>query len=123
MSLENYGGALSSDDIVDNPHKFGWVTFNEFKKNPEKWIGRKDDVLASADKGSHTLKSIRKHIYEVEGYRCKGLEEVQKTAECMGIDLNDLEMKPDMIQAGAGKFDVIVRFVSKQTKERRESWR
>lgn len=94
----------------------GFPTFDEFKKNPDKYRSRKDEVLASADHGSIDLRSlVRTHKYEIEGYRCDNLETVERVAKDEGIDLGQLEMKPEIIPIGAGKCDILVRFVKKQS--------
>jgi exo-beta-1,3-glucanase (GH17 family) len=85
-------------------------------------MGRDDDILASADKGSTILKDVRRHVYEIEGYRCNSLEEVERIAAQQGIALRELDYRPEMIQAGAGRYDIIVRFVSKNTRDKRDQW-
>lgn len=97
-----------------------WLSFDEWKRTREKWLGRDDDELASIDRGSTILSNVRKHIYELEGYRCKSLEEVESVAKAMGLEIKSLEARPEMIQAGAGKYDLLVRIFSKASKERRE---
>ena len=111
------------DDVLENPNKFGAPTFEEFKRNREKYLGREDDKLAFADRGSTILRrDIKKHIYEIEGYRCKTLEEVERVASSQGIPLKQLDYKPELIQCGAGKYDVIVKFVPDKERSKRESW-
>lgn len=106
--------AATLEEFSTQPEKFGFPTSEEFLKNPEKWLGRKDDRFAEADKGAKNLDRVTKRIiHEIEGYRCKGLEEVQKIAENQGIPIEDLDYKPMVTQAGAGKYDIIVRWVSK----------
>lgn len=102
---------------------WGAPTFEEFCRNPEKWRGREDDSLASADVGSQTLKGmVKKHIYEIEGYRCKSLEEVERVARNQGIPIRELDYRPELIPIGAGKCDILVKFVSKQEREKRATW-
>ena len=110
-------------ELTTNPNKFGMPTFDEYVRNRDKYIGSEEETLASADRGSTALnRTVKRHVYEVEGYRCKSLEEVERIARSQGIDLRKLDYRPQLVQAGAGKYDVIVRFVSKDDREKREAW-
>jgi len=116
--------ANSTEEIIDNPTAYGMPTFEEFKRKRDLYMGREDDVLSSADVGSSILKkSVRKHIYEFQGYRCKTLEEVQNVASRQGVALKDLVYQPEVVWAGAGKYDLFVRFISKQEKAKRDQWK
>lgn len=121
MGIENFTEA-DMEDIKANPAKYGAPTFEEFKRNPEKWTGRHDDLLSSADKGSQILKGVQKHIYEIEGYRCSTLEEVEKIAASQGIPIRSLDYRPELIPLGGGKANILVKFVSKDVRERRADW-
>lgn len=111
------------EELSANPEKFGLPSFDRWAKEREKFMGTEDEVFASADKGSTLLsRSVQRHIYEIEGYRCKNLEEVERVAREQGINLKALDYRPQLVQSGAGKYDIIVRFVSKGQREKRESW-
>ena len=99
------------DDIYDDPTAFGLPTFDEFRRNSEKYLGRDDDRLAEVSRGSTQLdKHVQKHIYEIEGYRCKSLEEVERIALSQGIQLRELDYVPVVTPTSAGKCDVKVTF-------------
>lgn len=111
---------ISFEELVRDPHKFGAPTFEEFKRNREKWLGRDDETLASAEKGSQTLREVvNRYIYEVEGYRCKSLEEVERVAASQGIPLKELDYRPQVIPQGGGKWECVIKFVSKNERARR----
>lgn len=110
------------DDIYKNPTSFGAPTFEEFKKNREKYIGRDDESLSQVEKGSSLLTDVQRHIYEIEGYRCKTIEEVEKIASSQGIPLKSLDYRPQLIKLGGGKYDMLIKFVSKHERERRDSY-
>lgn len=113
-----------SDDVIMNPHKYGMPTFAEFARDPEKYLGRPDEVLALADEGCSILrkgKALRRHQYEIEGYKCKTIEEVQKVAAQQGIPLETLDYRPQVLPQGCGKFDILVRFVPKDQIEERQN--
>jgi len=113
----------SLEEVMDRPERYGLPTFDEYRKNEEKYIGRDDDSFREVDRGSDNLRRVvQRHIYEIEGYRCKTLEEVEKVALNQGIPLRELDYRPEMVQAGAGKYDIIVRFVSKNKRENRKLW-
>ena len=102
--------------------KMGAPTFQEFKKNREKWVGRDDDVLARADKGGNINRVTKKHIYEIEGHRCKSLEEVERVAASKGIPLRELDYQPKVIPGIGHKCDVLVKFVPKHVRDKRRNW-
>lgn len=110
-------------DIMTEVQKVGF-TFEEFVKNREKWVGRDDEILTSADKGgSETNKKTRRHIYEIEGYRCKSIEEVERIAKSQGVPLKSLDYQAILVPNGAGKQDVLVKFISRAEMEKRKAWR
>ena len=116
---------MDFNDILASPNKYGAPSFQEFKRNREKWMGRDDDKLASADEGSRVLKNgnrVKKHIYEIEGHRCKNLEQVEKTASNLGLNIKDLDYRPEVLPLGGGKCDVLVKFVSREERKRRADW-
>lgn len=122
-ALERFAEIQSPDEIMANPEAFGMPTFAEFAKNPEKWLGRDDDKLAWADAGSRALeKHVQRHIYEIEGYRCKTIEEVEKIASSQGIPLRELDYRPSVVPTGGGKCDILVKFVNKADREKRKLW-
>lgn len=97
-------------------------TFEEFKRNRERYLGRDDDALASADSGSKVLNQVQRHVYEIEGYRCRTLEEVERIANAQGIPMRQLDYRACIIPQSGHKCDILVKFVPKHTRERRASW-
>lgn len=101
----------------------GFPSFDEFCKNPEKWTGRPDELLASADKGSEHLKGyVQRHIYEIEGHRTTKLEDVERIANDYGIPLRSLDYRPTIIPQAGRKCDILVKFVSRVERDKRNSW-
>jgi hypothetical protein len=116
-------GAATFDELIANPEAYGLPTFDQFAKNTEKYTGRDDDMFAEAEAGSRNLdRHVQRHIYEIEGYRCKSLHEVERIAKAQGIPLRELEYKPQVIPQGAGKCDLLVKFVPKNQADKRKLW-
>lgn len=114
---------VTLEDIQQDPEKFGAPTFEQFKKNRERYIGRDDATLAIVDKGSNNLSGmLEKYVYEIEGFRCKNLEEVERIAGDYGINLRDLDYRPELIPQGGGKAKMLIKFVSKEDREKRALW-
>ena len=121
--LHRFAEAKSTDEIFDDPEAFGLPTFEQFSKSPEKWVGREDDRLMEVDRGSTMLnKHVQRHIYEIEGFRCKSIEEVERVALSQGIPLRELDYRPQVVPSSAGKCDLLVRFVSKKKRDERKDW-
>jgi len=120
---QKFTEATTVDDIAADPHAFGAPTFEEFKKNHGKYSASNDATLAIVDKGSNNLnRVVDKYIYEIEGFRCKNLEEVERIAGDYGIPIRDLDYRPELIPQGGGKAKMLIKFVSKHDRERRQQW-
>jgi hypothetical protein len=91
-------------------------SFEEFKKNPDKFRARVNwqKRFELVDLAGNSLKGqLQKVYYEIAGYRCKTLHEVESVARREGIDLNSLEFQPVIIPNAGHKCDILVRFVVK----------
>ena len=126
MSMEHWRNA-TMEDLQMNPEKYGAPTFDQFKANRDKWLGRWDDKFAEVDRGSQMAglgRMIKKYRYEIGGRSCKTLEEVERVATELGIDLRSKEYdyKAQTIPQGGGTCEILVKFMSKDERERRESW-
>ncbi len=120
MDSEKFIGS-SIEDLIRNPSAFGAPTFEEFSRNREKWVGREDDKFSNVDRGSQILgKVAKKHVYEIEGFRCKTLEEVERVARQQGIPIKDLEYRAQLIPLGGGTADILIKFMSKTEFNSRE---
>lgn len=126
MSMEHWQSA-DFDEIMSNPEKFGAPTFEQFKANRDKWLGRWDDKFAEVDRGSRMPglgRMIKKYKYQVEHYTCDSLEECEKVALSLGIDLQSNEYKYEtvLVPQGGGTCDAVIKFISTDERKRRESW-
>ena len=114
---------MDFSELVRNPEKFGAPSFDEFKKNYQRYVGSNDETLASVDNADTKLKGITKRIlYEIEGYRAKSLEEVERIAAAQGIPIRELDYTGHCIPQGGGSCDILIKFVSKLERERRKAW-
>lgn len=105
---------------MDN--EFSIPSLEEFSKNPDKYRANQEQKFIEVDEGSQNLKNVQRHIYEIEGFRCKNLEEVQKVAKNQGIPFTELDYKPEIMPMGGGKCDILVRFVPKWRRQQRVGW-
>lgn len=121
---ERIAAVKDVDEVFENPEYYGLPTFDDFVKNQDKYLGREDEALEQVDRGSKNLeKHVQRHIYEIEGYRCKSLEEVERVAKAQGISLSELDYRPQVMPVGAGKCDLLVKFVSKSERDKRNAWK
>jgi hypothetical protein len=121
--LQRISEAKDADELFDDPTAFGLPTIEEFIKNQDKWVGRDDDGFSQVDKGGDLInKYTQRHRYEIEGYSCKTLEEVEKVARSQGINIKDLDYRPQVMPQGAGKCDLLIKFVSKSDRLKRNKW-
>lgn len=103
-------------DIWDNPEKYGAPTFEEFCRKRESFLDNHRNPLLTAEKGTSFLKKIiRKTRFEIFGFRCKNLEEVEKIAWDHGYNPLELELKPELLPLNSHECDVLVKFVPLKT--------
>ena len=111
----------SLEDLEQNPNKYGMPTLDEFSRNREKYMGREDDEIAAIDAGDPALGCRQK--YYVEHYRVDSLEQAQRIALDMGLNLfHDFIVDPQLRTDSGGGFYNEVRFRSKRSIAERESW-
>jgi len=121
----DFGNSLEESELASNPNKFGVPTFEQFCQNPERFTGRWDDKFSQVDVGSHYLgKVAKKYIFEVEGVRCKSLEDCERVAIEKGIDLKSKEYdyRAMLIPQGGGTADILVKFMRKSEIDSRNEW-
>lgn len=108
MSLRN----KSVQEIALDPKKFGAPTFEEFKKNREKYVGgpvRGSETLGIVDKGTSMLaKYVKRHKYEIAGRRVDTLEEVERIAHDYNIPIE--KFTAECLPLGGGKCDFLIKF-------------
>lgn len=110
-------------DLLKNPEKYGFVSFEQYRKEKSKWRPNAEQALESVDRAGTLFKGkIREIKYELEGYPCETLEAVQSQARAMGFAEKDLLFFPVPHNHLAGKFDILVRFFHKDTVRKREDW-
>jgi hypothetical protein len=113
---------MDLDDLMANAEdikeavKLGAPTFEEYCKNPkwrERLYGKPDQLFGAVDRGSENLQLyVQKHRYQLDGYECKSLEEVERVALSQGLDPWKLKIQPELVDLGGRKCDLLVRFFS-----------
>ena len=110
-------------DFAKHPDRYGFCTFEQFRKNKSKWQANPEQTLeVIAGAGTMFKGQIRKITYELEGYPCATLESVQSTARSMGYRDQDIVFYPVPHNHLGGKFDLLVRIFHKNTVSRRGDW-
>jgi hypothetical protein len=104
------------EEILVDPHKFGFVTFEEFAKNPDAFRQKEEYLLDIAEKGSNILTKGGKYLFAICGYVVNSLEKVQAIATREGKDWSKMDVSPQIIPDVAGQFKIVVHFTDKKTK-------
>lgn len=102
------------EDLSHIIHKFGFPTFDEFRKNPDKYRRKKDELLECADGSSITdRKRIKQTTYMwKDSIKLTSLEQVERVAKEEGFTLHDLEMSPHMLERdGTSKLGAIEQVI------------
>lgn len=100
-------------DLASNPKKYGLPTLEEFAKNPEIFNAAltPDELMAQIDRGSQNLnRHVTSHEYYVGDYKCDSLEQAERVLSQMGKTATTQNMKPEIIDLGAGKCKIRVTF-------------
>lgn len=118
-------GANSIDDLLSDPHRYGFCTFEEFRRNKEKWLGRADDEISSVDAGDRNLQC--RNVYYLESdagrYRVDSLEQAERIALDMGLNLfHDFLIKPQVREDISARNYIEVTFLAKQLIAKRANW-
>lgn len=105
--------AQSIEELLENPTAYGMPTFEEFRKNKQKYLGRKDDEVASIDRGDTNLKC--RQVYYVMGYKISSLEQGERIAKDMGYDFyTDFKAKPQVMPDSSVRgYYIRVNFIPK----------
>jgi hypothetical protein len=110
-------------EFLKDPSRYGFCSFEEFRRDKEKWRRRPEQTLESIDGAGTLFKDrIRKVRYELEGYACDSVESVQAQARQMGYSDRDLVFFPVRHNNFGEKFDILVRIFHKDTVKSREGW-
>lgn len=115
--------SATTQDIMEQPEKFGAPTLEQFRKKRDFYQKNHNSVFGRIDTGGKiTNRFTKKQKFEIDGYRCNTLEEVERVARDMGLNLDAIakEYKAEFIPLGGGQADVLVRFMSPEYRMRME---
>ena len=112
--MKNFNAETTPDDIMHDPKEFGFPTFQEFSKNPQKF--RNPEVLGIADGGSKMLNMVQKHKYKFGKYTTDKIEEIDRIIKDEGYTQDDLTMIPQILPDVGGKCIILIEFGIKQGK-------
>lgn len=108
---------LTLDDILANPTRYGMPSFDEFRKAPDKWRKRPDDVFTLADGSTRVFRgAVAKQVYFIKGYKCDNLEKVERIAKEEGMNLYNLEMIPEVKPISSSQCEIHITFKEKAPK-------
>ena len=98
--------------------RMGFPSFDEFKKNPDKWRKASDEIFSSVEASTQIKRQRRalkrqKFMWK-DIYECDSLEKVQQIAKNEGFEPNDLEMVPLARQMDGtsqdGRLEIVIHF-------------
>ena len=112
---------LTIEDILQNPHKYGAPTYEEFLVMREKWVRRPDEAMTKLTEGPTQFRKELKAIkYSFMGLSLSSEEAVEKALGDHGYSLDDIDptnsharLKTDMQQIPVGgglDYEVHVNF-------------
>lgn len=116
--------SATTQDIMENPEKFGAPTLEQFIQRRNFYQKQYDSVFGRIDLGGKiSNRYTDKQLFEIDGYRCKSLEEVERIARSEGIDLDAVAKNytAEFQPLGGGKATVLIRFMSPEYKARLEA--
>ena len=107
---------IDLEDAMPALIAMGFPTFDQFRKNPDKWRKGTHEVLESADQSSVTFKnSVKRQVYMWRNqYTCKTLEELERVCTSEGYSPKDLQMRPIVKPVNGtsnqGKVEIVIQF-------------
>ncbi len=112
--------SATTHDLQNNPLKYGAPTLKNFIKRLDYYRNGYEKTFGRVDKGGAIAnKFTKKQIFEIEGYRCKTLEEVERVAGDMGLDLDALKYQGHCLPLGGGSADMLIKFISEADLQKR----
>ncbi len=115
--------SATTDDLMSNPEKFGAPTFEKFMARRKHYQANHSTIFGRIETGGQIANRFtKKQKYELGGYQCKTLEEVEKVALNMGLKLQDLAQNytAEFIPLGGGNADVLVKFMTQADRQKRD---
>lgn len=88
------------EDLMDDPHRFGLPTLEEYMKNPSRWKIKEDEVVDGIDAGDRNLGCTQE--YYVEQYKMDSLEHATQTMRNMAGSVKAFKYDPQVIPAQQG---------------------
>lgn len=87
---------LTASDLKWLIANTGFPTFDEFRKNPDAFRTRADELFVSADGSSKVFRDqVKSHRYMwKDEHLCTSLEQAETIAKNEGYEISDLEMIP-----------------------------
>lgn len=114
--------SAATNDLMANPEKYGAPTFEQFKARRDHYKKNHNTSFGNIERGGEIANRFtKKQIYEINGYRCKTLEEVEKVALSMGLNLQTLSnnYQAQFLPLGGGQAEVLVKFMTPEDRQRR----
>lgn len=102
---------LSLSDIQKDPEKYGVPTFEQFRKNPDKYraVLSEQEQLGIIDNGGQNLKRYTKErVFKVLGQEFKSLERAESFCKNHGIPIKDWKVVTNNMGGQFGKETVII---------------
>jgi hypothetical protein len=110
--MTNKAAPASVEDLFSNPHAFGFPTFAEFAKEPDKYRYTLNERLGHIDKSVHNFRElVQKHRYRLGSWCVDTLEEIERIAKSEGVDLMRCKLAPVVERHAGGKVDIEIEFV------------
>lgn len=114
---QNSDQGISLDGVIRllTTHS-NFPTFDEFRKNPNKWRERPEEIFEAADKSSLSLRdSLKRQVYFWrDTHQCESLEQVERIAREEGYGPQDLAEEPRVRPMHGSTADhdmeVVIRF-------------
>lgn len=103
-------------DAMPSLIAMGFPTFDQFRKNPDKWRKGTNEVLEAADQSSVTFKSsVKRQVYMWRNkYTCKTLEQLETICKSEGYSPKDLQMRPIVKPingtSNQGQVEIVIQF-------------
>lgn len=108
---------LTLEDMLEVLIPMGFPTFDEFRKNPDKWRESKSSFFESIDRSMvHDRKNLAKQkIYWRYGKEAFTLEKLEGVCKDNGYEIDQVDMLPFRMKnsSGTGKDEVLVRVFPK----------
>ena len=100
---------VTVEDIIRDPNAYGMPSFDQFRKDPDKFRDSEGARMGRLDQGSRVFNNlVEKQTYKYKKWETTSLEEFQRVLKNEGKDFMNMKLCPQVIPTKGGKCEIVI---------------